>query len=385
MGGAASTVRNSAKLIFIAALVLTLNNAAAKPITTFTEDERTLILSHGPWPVKTYPDPSNRVSGNPVAIAFGEALFVSSELSIDRKRSCATCHLPERAHSDGKPISVGRQLGKRNTMPLFNLRLNTWYGWDGKSDSLWAHSITPLLDPLELGMTSQGVQRRISETRALANSYRETFGHNVTVPDAETAMVNIAKALAAYQETIRSEKSEFDKFREALLERDPVGIAAYSASAQRGAKLFVGRARCDLCHFGPNFTSGEFDNINLPRPSQHDRVDDGRYGGILVLQRSRYNLLSSFNDDTELTTAGFTRHLKLTESSRGRFRIPSLRNVSKTAPYMHDGSMATLDQVVRHYSKIPENRFPQTDEKLLRPLMLTDEEISDLVMFLKTL
>ncbi|MEC8086983.1 MAG: hypothetical protein VX156_04040, partial [Pseudomonadota bacterium] len=76
---------------------------------------------------------------------------------------------------------------------------------------------------------------------------------------------------------------------------------------------------------------------------------------------------------------------KLTESSRGRFRIPSLRNVSKTAPYMHDGSMATLDQVVRHYSKIPENRFPQTDEKLLRPLMLTDEEISDLVMFLKTL
>ena len=135
--------------------------------------------------MKTYPDPSNRVSGNPVAIAFGEALFVSSALSIDRKRSCATCHLPEKAHTDGKPISVGRQLGKRNTMPLFNLRLNTWYGWDGKSDSLWAHSITPLLDPLELGMTSQGLQRRISETRVLANSYRETFGHNVTAPDAK--------------------------------------------------------------------------------------------------------------------------------------------------------------------------------------------------------
>ena len=127
-------------------------------------------------------------------------------------------------------------------------------------------------------------------------------------------MVNIAKALAAYQETIRSGKSEFDKFREALLERRPCWNYRLFSLSTAGCKAFCARARCDLCHFGPNFTSGEFDNINLPRPSQRDRVDDGRYGGILVLQRSRYNLLSSFNDDTELTTAGFTRHLKLTES-----------------------------------------------------------------------
>ena len=111
----------------------------------------------------------------------------------------------------------------------------------------------------------------------------------------------------------------------------------------------------------------------------------GRYGGIKLLRASRYNLLGPFNDDPDRRTAGFTRHVRLTPKNLGEFRVPSLRNVSETAPYMHDGSKATLEAVVRHYSKIPEEHLRQDSEKLLRPLNLTDAEITDLVAFLKTL
>ncbi|MGB0631100.1 MAG: cytochrome-c peroxidase, partial [Alphaproteobacteria bacterium] len=225
-------------------------SAAADTPVTFTEDERTLILSHGPWPVKTGPDPSNRVSGDTAAIAYGKQLFESADLSIDRGRSCLTCHVPELGHGDGRPRGIGRVTVDRNTMPLFNMRLNTWYGWDGKSDNLWAQSIAPILDPRELGMTPEELQPRIAETPGLAAPYRKIFGRDVTAHDAETAMVNIAKALAAYQETITSGKSDFDRFRDALASGDAAGIAAYPAAAKRGAKLFVGRGRCDLCHFG---------------------------------------------------------------------------------------------------------------------------------------
>jgi len=104
-----------------------------------------------------------------------------------------------------------------------------------------------------------------------------------------------------------------------------------------------------------------------------------------VLRRSRYNLLGPFNDDAGRTTAGFNRHVRLTQRNWGEFRVPSLRNVARTAPYMHDGSKATLEDVVRHYSDIPEERLHQDGEKLLRPLNLTDGEIADLVAFLRTL
>ena len=104
-----------------------------------------------------------------------------------------------------------------------------------------------------------------------------------------------------------------------------------------------------------------------------------------MLRRSRYNLLGPFNDDPGRTTAGFTRHVKLIPRLWGEFRVPSLRNVSKTAPYMHDGSKATLTDVVKHYSEIDEERLHQDGEKLLKPLNLSEREIADLAAFLRTL
>jgi cytochrome c peroxidase len=198
-------------------------------------------------------------------------------------------------------------------------------------------------------------------------------------------MVNVAKSLAAFQETIVSGKSSFDMFRDALAAKGPAGIAGYPEAARRGLKLFVGKGRCDLCHFGANFTNGEFHDIGLPHFPEPGRVDKGRYGGIQQLRKSRFNLLGPFNDDKLRATAGFTRHVRLTPKNWGEFRVPSLRNAAKTAPYMHDGSKATLEDVVDHYSEIPEDRLHQDGEKLLRPLNLTVAEKADLVAFLKTL
>ncbi|MBI05252.1 MAG: hypothetical protein CMI96_05480 [Pelagibacteraceae bacterium] len=369
--------------VLIAFTVTTVPSSGAQ--VTYTEDEKGLILSHGPWPVKTEPDPSNRFSGNAEAIAYGRALFESVDLSVDRSRSCATCHVPEYGHSDGQPNRKTLSGVNRNTLALFNMRLNTWYGWDGKSDNLWAHSIAPILDNQEMAMTPEKLQVRITHNPNLSLKYRAVFGADATAHDSENTLVNISKALAAYQETLTSDKSKFDSFRDALEVGDANGIAAYPAAAQRGAKLFVGRGRCELCHFGPNFTNGEFHDIGLPQFQDSSDIDKGRYSGIKLLRGSRYNLLGKFNDDADRTTAGFTRHLQLTQKNSGEFRVPSLRNITKTSPYMHNGSKETLEDVVRHYSEISQKRLNLINEKLLQPLSLTDEEIADLVAFLRTL
>ena len=377
-------LRRTARAALLAGAAVLLAAATSAP-TAFDEDEVALILSHGPWPVKTGPDPSNRVSGDPAAIAYGKALFESVDLSVDRQRSCATCHQAEQAFGDGIPRGFGIARVDRNTPPLFNMRLNRWFGWDGKSDSLWAQSIAPILDKRELAMTPDTLKTRMETTPALAAGYRRVFGTAPAGHDAETVMVNIAKAMAAFQETIVSGKSSFDRFRDALAADDAAGIAAYPAPARRGLKLFIGKGRCDLCHFGANFTNGEFHDIGLPHFPEPGRVDKGRYGGIRLLRKSRFNLLGPHNDDKLRATAGFTRHVQLTPRNWGEFRVPSLREVARTAPYMHDGSKATLKDVVDHYSEIPEDRLHQDGEKLLKPLNLTDAEKADLVAFLKTL
>jgi cytochrome c peroxidase len=371
-----------AALLAGAAIVLT--GAATAP-TTFDDDETALIVSHGPWPVKTDADPSNRVSGKPAAIAYGKTLFESNDLSVDRQRSCATCHQEDLAFADGIMRGIGLTRVDRNTPALFNMRLNRWFGWDGKSDSLWKQSIAPILDARELGMTPTSLKTRLATTQTLSDGYRQIFGAAPAAHEAETVMVNVAKSLAAFQETIVSGKSSFDMFRDALAAKGPAGIAGYPEAARRGLKLFVGKGRCDLCHFGANFTNGEFHDIGLPHFPEPGRVDKGRYGGIQQLRKSRFNLLGPFNDDKLRATAGFTRHVRLTPKNWGEFRVPSLRNAAKTAPYMHDGSKATLEDVVDHYSEIPEDRLHQDGEKLLRPLNLTVAEKADLVAFLKTL
>src|SRR5690606_8874059 len=161
--------------------------------------------------------------------------------------------------------------------------------------------------------------------------------------------------------------------------------ARYPLDAQRGLRIFIGKGNCSVCHFGPNFTNGEFADVGVPFFVGRGAVDSGRHGGIRALKASRYNLLSRWNDDPTRRTAAKTRHVVAQHRNFGEFRVPSLRNVALTAPYMHNGRLATLHDVVRHYSEIDLDRLHSDGERILQPLHLDAREIDDLVAFLESL
>ena len=360
--------------------------ASSKRPVTFSVAERAAILAQGPWPSPQRPDPSNRYSGNADAIALGRRLFFDTRLSIDSRQSCATCHDPAKSFTDGKTRSVGRALVDRNAIALANLNLNRWFGWAGAADSLWAQSIHPIVEEKELGLTAALLRERLSSEPTFAAAYAHLF-HSAAANDAaERVLVNVAKALAAFQETIVTQRTPFDDFRDALERGDRQAMARYPLAAQRGLRIFVGKGNCNVCHFGPNFTSGEFEDVGVPHFADKGRVDPGRYAGIAALQASPFNLLGPYNDDADSAAGVPTRHVEQLHRNWGEFRVPSLRNVARTAPYMHSGSLATLKNVVRHYSELDEERLHGHEgARLVRPLRLTTQEAADLVAFLETL
>jgi cytochrome c peroxidase len=365
-----------------AALVIGRHDAAV----SFSDAERAAILSHGPWPPPPTRDSSNRVSANPAAVALGKQLFFDRRLSRDGQRSCATCHDPAKAFQDGRDRSVGVARVDRNAIGLANLRLNRWFGWAGAADSLWAQSIRPILDDKELDLSPVLLRERLAADRGIAAVYSALFGAGLAADDPERVLVNVAKALAAFQETMVTARTPFDVFRDALERSDAAGMARYPLAAQRGLKIFVGKGRCTFCHFGANFSNGEFDDVGVPFFAEKGRVDPGRYGGIAALVASRFNLLGPFNDDRSEDAGLQTRHVEPQHRNWGEFRVPSLRNVARTAPYMHNGSLATLADVVRHYSEVDVERLHGDDgARLVRPLRLTAREAADLVSFLETL
>jgi cytochrome c peroxidase len=367
-------------------------------VLDFTEAERRMILQHGPWPPPTARDPSNRVSGKREAIELGETLFFESRLSANGSVSCASCHAPEKSWTDGRKLAVGLAEADRNTPTLFNLRGHRWFGWDGANDNLWSQSVRPMLDSREMGMSERKVADLIRDDGDLACRYRKAFGAPPSRTDDEAVVVNAGKALAAFQETLVSGRTPFDEFRDALARGDHKAAARYPEDAQRGLRIFVGRGNCSLCHFGPNFSHGEFHELGIPVFKKAGGVDWGRYEGIKRLRASRFNLLGPYNDDPRRAPGTSTRHVALIPQAFEQFKVPTLRNVALTAPYMHNGHLATLADVVRHYSEIDPTLLHVAHmyfdplvsdvvptDTLLKPLKLTSHQISYVVAFLETL
>jgi cytochrome c peroxidase len=371
-----------------AAIVLLLAAAAARaqpdaPVQ-FTPEELARIAAHGPWPPAATRDASNRVSGDPYAIDFGRRLFFDTRFSPNHYVACVACHQPDRAFTD--TLARGHALAPvdRNTQSLANLRLQRWYGWGGTGDSLWMQSLRPILDPRELGSSAKVVAEGVRTGDGMACRYQVAFKRPVPRDD-EAVLVDVAKALAAFQETLITGRTPFDDFRDALAIGDRAAQARYPAAAQRGLKLFVGRGNCFFCHGGPNFSNGEFHDSGVPFFIRPGVVDPGRHEGIQTVMASRFNQLGRYNDDPAHATGQATRHVRLEPRNWGEFRTPSLRNIAVTPPYMHDGSFPTLREVVRHYSELNEDRLHADGERILRRLDLTPQEINDLVAFLETL
>lgn len=352
-------------------------------ILTFTPLETARILQLGPWPMSWAPDPSNRVSGRPEAVAFGRVLFFEKRLSGTGTAACASCHVPEQLFTDGRIRGRGFVELDRNTQSLVNVRLNRWFGWDGAADSLWSQSLRPILDKREMRSSPDHVGTLLRGDAVLAAGYEKVFG--APPADDDTATVNVGKALAAFQETLTSGRTAFDEFRDALERGDTRAAGRYPIEAQRGLRIFVGRGNCVVCHLGPNFSNGEFGDIGMPFFAAPGRVDPGRYEGIRKLRVSRVNLLGRYNDDPARAPGTGTRHVTLQHRNWGEFRVPSLRNLLHTGPYMHAGQLANLREVVRHYSELNEERLHADGERILRPLHLSGDEAEDLEWFLRTL
>jgi len=344
----------------------------------FTAEERARIAAHGPWPPAPSSDAGNRVDGRAEAIELGRRLFLDKRLSASGQLACATCHDPKRAFQDGKRFTRHG----RNTQSLLDAGQQRWFGWDGAKDSLWAASLAPLTAQAELAATPGSVLARLQGDHALASRYRAVFGP----PEADQALlVNVAKALAAYQATLRSPRTVFDDFRDALVRGDAAAASRYPAAAQRGLKLFVGPGRCFFCHAGPAFTNGEFGDVGRPFFTAAG-ADPGRWGGLQQLFASPYNRLGAFSDAPagDARAVG-TRHVVLGPRQYGEFKVPGLRGLQATAPYFHDGSAATLDDVVQHYSALDETRLHADGARLLQALKLTPRQGADLAAFLQTL
>ena len=366
------------------AVASTPSAATTGDLLDFSDVELRRIAQHGPWPPPPARDAGNALSGREAAVKLGRLLFFDARLSPDGRFSCASCHLPQHAFADGRARSLGRELLDRNAPSLWNAVHERWYGWDGAADSLWSQAIRPLLDPRELASSAEHVARDVAGDRELICHWRRAIGP-VPGANAQATLVDAAKAIGAFVATLVSGRTPFDAFRDAMLRGDRREAARYALAAQRGLRLFIGRAKCSTCHVGAMFSNGEFGDIGLPFFARPGVVDSGRHAGIAALHGSPYNLLSRWSDDAGGDAALKTRHVAPLQRNFGEFKVPSLRNVADTAPYMHDGQLATLDAVIAHYSELNLDRLHADGEQLLVPLGLSAQERADLKAFLQTL
>jgi cytochrome c peroxidase len=369
-----------------------LGQAVAAPNSTLvlSAPEVKKVLRHGPWPpVLTsdkFTDAGNEISTSSVAIALGRQLFFDKKLSPTQNVSCATCHLPGKAFSDGVAQSKGLDGLPlfRNSPSLLNARYERWYGWDGAADSIWAQSLRPLLDPREMGSSVDFIKNRVVATVSISRKYIDVFAAQPSSQTAELVSVNVAKAMGAFVASLVSGNTPFDDFRNALERGDTAAASMYSVSAQRGLQIFIGKGECSTCHVGPMFSNGEFGDTGVGFFIKPGLVDPGRHQGIQELRASRFNLLSNYSSagplDRQKTSLVTPQHRNF-----GEFKVPSLRNVAQTAPYMHNGSLATLEAVVAHYSNLNLDRLHADGDQILKPLNLAPNEMADMVMFLQTL
>jgi cytochrome c peroxidase len=384
------------------------------PAEEFTAEEIEKILQHSPLGPPP-PDPTNAVADRPQAARLGQLLFFDARFSRDGKVSCSTCHLPLRSFADGKAFPEAFSV-ERNVPSLWNVAYNRWYFWDGRTDSLWSQALKPLENPREHGGSRLQFAHLIRQDSRLRSEYENVFGPLPDLADAArfppaggpfvrpagsplhsawTTMkeadqnivnrifVNLGKALAAYERLLRTSHSPFDVFVEGIREHDSAKFSALKPLARKGLKLFLGKGNCRLCHSGSNFTDGEFHNIGIP-PSRGGLTAD-RYAAIGDLLRDPFNSKGSFSDDP---ASGQTKldFLWIHQDLWGQVKTPTLRNVAKTAPYMHQGQFRTLKEVVRFYSTLDGMvQVGNHERTILRPLMLTSDESSALVAFLESL
>lgn len=284
---------------------------------------------------------------------LGKMLFFDPRLSRSKQISCASCHDSELGWADGRTVSFGhdRKAGTRNSMSLLNVGLHTTFFWDGRASTLEEQLLFPLTDPAEMHSSEAIAVKNIRKIKGYKAFFKKAFG------DEKITFERIVKAITTYERTIASRQSKFDRFisGESRL---------FSDEEVYGLHLFRTKARCINCHNTPLFSNQQFHNLGLS------------YYGRTYEDLGRYNITKEAGDV-------------------GRFKTPSLREVGRTSPYMHNGFVPSLEGVLNMYNAgMPRPKpnkkfkddplFPVTDS-LLQPLGLTNEELKALEAFLHTL
>jgi len=373
-------------VFFVTALCLSSVELFAAEVA-FSNREKQAIAAQGPWPQPVPSDPGNELSGLEWAEDLGRYLFTNPEISGSGKLSCASCHQADMGFSDQSSKALGAEVGKRNTQGLLNAGLLRWFGWDGGADSLWAASLRPLFAPHEMAANLEDVSQVLRANEQFVSAVTMHLAKNESFNswDDQAVAVIAGKAIGAYVRTLKSGLTPFDRYRTALLNDDLRAQSEYPKSALRGLKIFISDANCRACHFGPNFSNSEFHDIGRPFFTGVGEVDPGRYVGIQRLENDPYSLIGPYGVDVQANQRLKTANVKLSQSNWGEWRTPSLRNLTLTAPYMHDGSLPTLRDVVDWYSDLNPDRLHSDGEAILKPLHLNEQQRNDLVAFLESL
>jgi cytochrome c peroxidase len=279
---------------------------------------------------------------NPITeakIRLGKRLFSDPILSTDGKVACATCHQPDHGFANTARVATGvagRQ-GRRNVPSLLNRGYGRYFFWDGRATTLEDQAIGPMTSPLELGSSMEAIVKRLQARDDYRLAFHEAFAGDITKD-------KLVRALATYERSLLLGNSRVDRFRAGVVD-------AINERERHGLWLYESRGGCWRCHSGPNFTDEDFHNTGIGWNAE--LADRGRY---------------------EITNK---------ETDRGRFKTPSLRGLTRTAPYMHDGSLTSLEDVVAFYTR-GGNANPNLDPTI-KPLELSEQDRQDLVAFLKAL
>lgn len=273
---------------------------------------------------------------------LGEMLFFDPILSEDYTISCASCHKPEFAFADTTAFSIGvhGQRGTRNTPSAMNVASREALFWDGRATTLEEQALGPIENPIEMNLPIAEAISRLNNSK-YKQLFISVFGN---VPNKD----NLGAAISAFEQTLETSDTPNDRW----LRDEPGGL---TAQQERGREIFRVKGKCFECHFSPDFTVDDFRSIGLFNGKQYN--DSGRYNHT--------------HDPADI----------------GKFKVPGLRNVAVTAPYMHDGSIKTLREVIDYYDQ-PLNFIPDAigrDSLLLQPLNLTESEKQDLEAFLHSL
>ena len=374
---------------------------------TWSDQEKTILRSLWIGSLPPLPvDPSNRYSDNPKVAAFGKKLFFEDNFSGNMKVSCATCHRQDYSFTDNLPQSHGMATTPRRSMPLIGVAYNSWFFWDGRTDSLWSQALGPIENKLEHGISRTMCAYIIS--KYYRQEYEELFGaipeiteeswpqHARPAADDPEALkawvfmspekrekvneiyVNMGKSIAAFVRTILPQPSPFDRYVEEVLNNDmDKARKSLTDTEAMGLKLFVGKAKCTNCHNGPLLTNSDFHNLGIPQ-KESKPVDPGRSAGITQVLSGEFNCLSKYSDATP-NECSELRFIDTAEKKYiGAFKTPTLRNVADRPPYMDAGQFSTLKEVLKFYRDQAKN--PELEHS-----NLTDSELLQLEAFLKTL